>query len=875
MMKKINLLPSLVALILLVVILEGCRGTESWKNSGLSVVTRVDNLVAQMTLEEKISQLVDEAAPIERFGIPKYNWWNEGLHGVARAGVATVFPQAIGVAATFNDSLLFVEATAISDEFRAKYNDFVAKNQRDRYKGLTVWSPNINIFRDPRWGRGMETYGEDPYLTSRMGVAFVKGLQGDNPTYLKTVATPKHYAVHSGPEKIRHVFDAEVSERDFLDTYLPAFEATITEGKAYSIMGAYNRFRGKSCSGSDTLLTSILRDKWGFEGYVVSDCDAIGDIYQTHKIVPTGAEAAAIGLLAGCDLDCGRTYEYLKEAFDRGLVTEDDIDVAVKRLFTARMKLGMFDPKGKNPYDNIDISKNDCAEHRALSIDVAHQTMTLLKNRNHILPLNKNLKSIAVVGPNSNDPMVMYANYNGYPSKYVTPLEGIKQKLGEGVKIYSNEISSLVSDEPITSVITRDFLQTDGVNGIKGEYYNNLKFEGEPVLTRIDRKIDMVSDGTGIDAKVNSQHISIRWTGQLVPAVSGKYNITFTGDDGYRVWLDNELILESWQDQGPTMDFKYIELKAKQPYNLKIEYYQNEGGAVAQLKWVRMVGSDQDIYLKEASKCDVIVYVGGLSATLEGEEMPVPYDGFDAGDRTNLDLPAVQTATLKKLKATGKPVILVNMSGSAIALNWENENLDAILQAWYPGQEGGTAIADVLFGDYNPGGRLPVTFYKSVNDLPDFSDYNMEGRTYRFFHGEPLYPFGYGLSYTTFAYSNLEMVSSASTSDNLKVSIDVKNTGTLDGDEVVQLYVKVEDAAVPVPIHSLQGFKRIHLMAGERKTITFTLDPRQFSVIDDENKRVVQPGKVMIYVGGEQPGSTGTETLSKQLSLSGKPFYIE
>jgi beta-glucosidase len=855
--------------------LAGCQNKEEWKNPDLPVNRRVDNLVSQMTLDEKISQLMDEADPIERLGVPKYNWWNEGLHGVARAGIATVFPQAIGVAATFNDSLLFVEATAISDEFRAKYNDFIAKNQRDRYKGLTVWSPNINIFRDPRWGRGMETYGEDPFLTSRMGVAFIKGMQGNNKTYLKTVATPKHYAVHSGPEKTRHIFDVNVSERDFLDTYLPAFEAAVKVAKAYSIMGAYNRFRGKSCSGSDTLLTQILRDNWGFNGFVVSDCDAVGDIYQTHKIVPTGAEAAAIALKAGCDLDCGRTYKYLKEAVDRGLITEKDIDISVKRLFTARMKLGMFDPKGKCPYDKIDISNNDSPEHRALSIDVARQTMTLLKNKNNILPLSKNIKSIAVLGPNSNDPMILYANYNGYPSKSVTPLEGIKKKLGEGVRVYFNEISSLVSNDPLTTYVTRDNLLTDGTNGIKGEYFNNMEFKGEPVLTRVDRKIDMVWDGSGVDKSVNTEHMSVRWTGQLVPTISGKYNITFTGDDGYKVWLDNKLILESWQDQGPTTTLTTLELKAGQKYEIKIEYYQNEGGAVAQLKWARLVKTDPDKFIREAAKCDVIVYVGGLSSTLEGEEMPVPYSGFDKGDRTSIDLPAVQTTTLKKLKATGKPVILVNLSGSAIALNWEDENLDAILQAWYPGQEGGTAIADVLFGDYNPAGRLPVTFYKSVNDLPDFSNYTMEGRTYRYFHGKPLYPFGYGLSYTTFAYSNLKVASSINTSDKLNLSVEVQNTGNRDGEEVIQLYVKLEDIAVPVPLHSLEGFKRISLKAGEKKTVNFELQPRQFSVIDDENKRVVQPGKAMIYIGGQQPTLKNEGILEQEVVLTGKTFYIE
>ncbi|HNZ72618.1 MAG TPA: glycoside hydrolase family 3 N-terminal domain-containing protein, partial [Prolixibacteraceae bacterium] len=462
-MKQIKSLTAFFLVVISIFLSIGCEKTEKWKNPNLPVEKRVNDLVSRMTLEEKISQMMDVAAPIERLGIPAYNWWNEGLHGVARAGIATVFPQAIGVAATFNDSLLLVEAQVISDEFRARYNNYIKKNERDRYKGLTIWSPNINIFRDPRWGRGQETYGEDPYLTSRLGVAFVKGLQGNNPNYLKTIATPKHYVVHSGPEKDRHVFDADVTERDFMDTYLPAFEATIKEGKAYSIMGAYNRFRGESCSGSDTLLNQILRKQWGFKGYVVSDCGAIDDIYLNHKIVPTGAEAAAIGVLGGCDLECGRTYENLKEAVNKGLLTETDIDVAVKRLFTARMKLGMFDPEGKNPYDTIPFSVNDNEKHRELSLKVARETMTLLKNGNNVLPLSKDIKSIAVLGPNSNDPVVMYANYNGYPSKYVTPLEGIKQKLGENVKVFHHDVSSLVNDNPIPLPITRENMMTEGV----------------------------------------------------------------------------------------------------------------------------------------------------------------------------------------------------------------------------------------------------------------------------------------------------------------------------------------------------------------------------------------------------------------------------
>jgi beta-glucosidase len=501
--------------------------------------------------------------------------------------------------------------------------------------------------------------------------------------------------------------------------------------------------------------------------------------------------------------------------------------------------------------------------------------MVLLNNKNNILPLSKNIKSIAVLGPNSNDAEVMYANYNGFPSKYVTPLEGIREKLGGNVSIYHNDISALAGSDPLLTIIPSGNLNTEGKNGLKAEYFKNENLEGKPEVTRIDSTIDFNWESTDVGGKIGRENFSARWVGKLVVKKSGKYNLAFSGDDGFRVWINGELLINLWERHATITVFKTMKLKAGENYDLKIEYFQMRGAAVAKFRWAYLDTKNRFEYLTEAAKCDIIVYVGGLSAQLEGEEMDVPFDGFSGGDRTKLELPVIQTETLKKLKATGKPVILVNMSGSAIALNWEDQNLDAILQAWYPGQEGGTAIADVLFGDYNPAGRLPVTFYKSVDDLPAFTDYNMEGRTYRYFRGEPLYPFGYGLSYTTFSYSNLQVSSTISTSDIVKVTVDVENTGSRDGEEVVQLYVKIADASVPVPIHALQGFKRVALKAGEKKTVGFELKPKQFSVIDDENKRVVQPGNIVVFVGGQQPSENPSNVLGKLVKLTGKPYYIK
>jgi beta-glucosidase len=696
----------------------------AYKNPTLSFEERVRDLVARMTLAEKVSQMVHSAPAIERLDIPAYNWWNECLHGVGRAGIATVFPQAIGLAATWNVALISEVATAISDEGRAKYHQAIREGNHGQYYGLTFWTPNVNIFRDPRWGRGQETYGECPYLTARLGVAFVKGLQGDDPKYLKTVATPKHYAVHSGPESERHHFDVDVSERDLHDTYLPAFRATVQEGRAYSVMSAYQRFRGEPCSSSSFLLQEILRDEWGFEGYVVSDCGAIYDIFAHHKVVGTGEEAAARAVLAGCELNCGEVYAMLLGAVAQGLIDEAAIDRAVTRLFLARFELGMFDPPDRVPYARIPYEVNDSPPHRALALRTARESLVLLKN-DGLLPLDRTqIKTMAVIGPNADSVEVLLGNYNGIPAQPVTPLAGIRQKVEPDV----------------------DVLYVKGCN---------------------------------VTTKINDRP-----------------------DRGY-----------------------------------------NEQFASA---------------VSIARRADVVIVVMGLSQALEGEEgqRDGVETGASQGDRNGIDLPNVQDELLKTVYAVGKPVVLVLVNGSAVSINWADQHIPAIIEAWYPGQAGGTALADVLFGDYNPAGRLPVTFYKSLDDLPPFRDYDMaKGRTYRYFTGEPLYAFGHGLSYTQFAYRDLQITPSQPyIGESVRVSVTVENTGQRAGDEVVQLYVRDVEATVVVPVRQLAGFARIHLQPGAAQTVDFTLNPDQFSLVTASGQRRIEPGRFEIAVGGGQPG---------------------
>ena len=830
-------------------------------NPKLPLDQRVNDLISRMTLEEKVSQMMNAAPAIPRLGIPQYDWWNEALHGVAFSGVATVFPQAIGLGATFDPPLVNRIGNVISDEARAKYHEAQRRGNYNRFYGLTFWSPNINIFRDPRWGRGQETYGEDPYLTSRLGVAFVKGLQGDDPKYLKVVSTPKHYAVHSGPEPERHRFDAAATERDLLETYLPAFRATVMEAHAASVMCAYNRTNGEPCCANTRLLGDLLRSEWGFDGYVVSDCGAIDDIYKRHNFSKTAEEASAIAVKRGTDLECGDSYKALVSAVKQGLISEAEIDRAVKRLFEARFRLGMFDPPELVPYAKIPFSTNDSAEHRQLALQAARESIVLLKNDNNTLPLRKELKSIAVIGPNADDVPVLLGNYNGQPSRATTPLAGIRNLVSSKTKVL-HAVGAALTEIMAVPVPASALSGPNGERGLKAEYFSNKSLAGAPVVTRIEPEVNydwgMENPAPGIPA----DDFSARWTGKLVPAMSGKYRFGAIADDGVRVYLDGKLISEDWTDHAPATITGEVTLEAGKSYDIKMEYYESKIGAVARLVWQPPVVNPKSPYeeaVAVAKQADTVVLVLGLSSRLEGEEMNVREPGFLGGDRVDIKLPARQQGLLEAVVATGKPTVVVLLSGSALAVNWANEHVPAIVQAWYPGEEGGGAIAETLFGDYNPAGRLPVTFYKSVDQLPPFENYFMDGRTYRFFKGEPLYPFGHGLSYTRFKYSALNISSPRiSATEKVSVSATVENVGTREGDEVVQLYLTDVEASVRVPIRSLAGVERVHLKPGERRVIKFTIDPRQLAVITDEGRAVVEPGDFRVTIGGKQPGFTGT-----------------
>src|SRR5215831_1831443 len=846
------------------------RAAVAYKDASLPIETRVDDLVSRMTLEEKVSQMMNVAPAIERLDIPAYDWWNEALHGVARAGYATVFPQAIGLGATWDTDLMHQVADVISTEARAKYHEAIRNNQHARYEGLTFWSPNINIFRDPRWGRGQETYGEDPYLTARLGVEFVKGLQGDDPKYFKVIATPKHYAVHSGPEPERHAFDAAASERDLRETYLPAFRATVVEGKADSVMCAYNRTNGEPCCANKRLMTDILRGEWGFNGYVVSDCGAISDIWKGHKFAKSEAEASSLAVKAGTDLACGREYGSLLQAVKSGLISESEIDVSLKRLLTARFKLGMFDPPELVRYAQIPFSENDSASHRELALRAARESMVLLKNEKQTLPLRKDLKTIAVIGPNADALEVLLGNYSGQPSKYVTPLAGIRNKVSTATTVlYAPGTFKIgTSTMPVPpSALAR------GLQGLRGEYFNNRDLKGDPVLVRTDDSINFDWGAFSPGSEVTPQEFSVRWTGKLWVPESGKYLLGAAGNGGFRLYVDGKVFVEEFANRRTKNVTANIDLEAGKAYDIRLEYHA--GGnpyTAAKLVWSPPNAEQmlRDEAVRTARQADAIIMCLGLSPLVEGEEMDVPFPGFRGGDRTDIALQREQEELLEQIQALGKPVVLVLLNGSAVAVNWANDHVPAILEGWYPGEEGGTAIADVLFGDYNPGGRLPVTFYKSVDQLPPFTDYRMQGRTYRYFKGEPLFTFGFGLSYAEFKYDKLKLdATRLRPGDELKLSAEVENRSDRAGDEVVELYVSNLDPSAPVAIRSLAGMKRVHLTPGEKRTVPFVLLPAQMSVIDDDGKRVVKPGAFQVSIGGGQPG-TKASVVSGRFVLAGK-----
>ena len=823
-----------------------------YENTSLPFEQRVNDLVSRMTLEEKVSQMQDVAPAIPRLGIPAYNWWNEGLHGVARSGIATVFPQAIGLAATWDTDLVHRVADVISTEARAKYNDAIQHGNTSRYFGLTFWSPNINIFRDPRWGRGQETYGEDPFLTSRIGVAFVTGLQGDDPNYLKTVSTSKHYAVHSGPEVLRHRFDVPVSLHDLADTYTPAFRATIIEGKADSVMCAYNSVRGEPAC-ANHLLFDTLRNKWGFKGYVVSDCWAISDLHQAHGFVLTLEQAAALAVKAGTDLSCGPEFSALPSAVHNRLLSSDDIDRAVKRLFEARFRLGMFDPADRVPWSKLSLADNNTPAHRQLALEAARKSIVLLKNDRNTLPLKSSVKTIAVIGPNADSLEVLLGNYNGTPSSYTTILDGIRKRF-HNAKI----IAAVGSPATETSavVVPSAVLRTGGPNsqpGLNAEYFANTTLSGPPVLKRVEANVDFQGNNVSPAPGLPAGNYSIRWTGQLVPPVDGDYRLGGSTDGGYRVYLDEKKFMDDSQPHGTRTMTNLVHLQAGHAYPIRMEYFHTWWESTARLLWLPPNLSQDAV--AAARKADVVIAVVGLTPQLEGEESDSSDPGFFGGDRLDINLPQPQQELLESVAAAGKPLVVVLTNGSALAVNWAQEHAAAILEAWYPGEEGGAAVADALSGDYNPSGRLPVTFYKSVVQLPPFGNYNMAGRTYRYFTEQPLYAFGYGLSFSSFSYSDLHVSQEKIPAEGtVTASVRVTNTGSVSGDEVVQLYLShpgIEGA----PVRSLAGFQRIHLEAAASQTVSFTLRDRDLSIVDESGIRKVLPGSVDIWIGGGQPGA--------------------
>ena len=849
-----------------------------YMNPQLPIDIRVDDLVSRMTLEEKASQLVNQARAIPRLNVEEYDYWSEGLHGVAAAGVATVFPQAIALGATWDAPLLHDVATVIGTEARAKHHEAVRQGRHNIFEGLTFWSPNINIFRDPRWGRGQETYGEDPFLTGHMGVAFVTGLQGDNPKYLRVVSTPKHFAVHSGPESTRHKADVKVSKHDEEDTYLPAFRATIVEGHAASTMCAYNSINGQPACANEFLLEDTLRGAWRFNGFVVSDCGAVMNIWDGHAFTKTKEVAAAISLKRGMDNECidfthkvPDNSDYVKyiDAVKQGSLSEKDIDTALRRLFRARFMLGMFDPPETVPYAQIPFSENDTDAHRQLSLKTARESMVLLKN-DGILPLTTAPKNIAVVGPLADNKRVLEGNYNGTPSRATSALEGIKQQFASSSVSFSPGTRFLRDPKPVSAEV---FTTPDGKPGLQGEYFKNKELSGAPAISRIDKNLDfdfirMPLPGFSNGA-FSADNFSARWTGFFTPKESGTYKLGLRADDGFRLWVDGKMLVEDWTTHGVATKMADIKLEKGHKYALKVEYFQAEGDAIAQMVWTNDLNEKPlDEAVAAAKKSDLVIAVVGITSDLEGEEMSVQIEGFMGGDRTSLDLPREEEQLLEAVKATGKPLIVVLMNGSAMSVNWADKNANAILEAWYSGEEGGTAVADILAGVSNPSGRLPLTFYSGVSDLPPFEDYSMANRTYRYFSGKPLYPFGYGLSYSNFEYSNLKLsATQLQAGDSLRVDADVKNVSQRAGDEVVEVYLNFPK--VPgAPLRALRGFTRVHAAAGETAHVRITLNKRDLSLVDEAGNRIVAPGAYTLSIGGGQP-DTSAPTAEVAFTING------
>ena len=852
---------------------------------------RAADLVSRMTLDEKVSEMRNSSEAIPRLNVPAYDWWNEGLHGVARSGYATMFPQAIGMAATWDAPLFKQLATVISDEARAKNNEALRHDNHSIYYGLTFWSPNINIFRDPRWGRGQETYGEDPFLTAQLGVNFVEGMQGDDPKYYRVIATPKHFAVHSGPESERHRFDVDPSPHDLWDTYLPAFRATIVDAKADSIMCAYNAVEGQPACGSDLLMKTVLRGYWNFQGYVTSDCGAIADFWHkdAHHMSPDSHHASADALLHGTDTDCGQNYRTLPDAVKAGLISESDIDISLRRLFVARMKLGLFDPPSMVRYTSIPFSDVDSPAHQQLALEVADKSMVLLKN-DGALPLNPSkYKTIAVIGPNAASLAALEGNYNGVARDPQMPVDALHAAF-PGARIIYQQGSPYVEGLglPVPRTMFRPAADS-AEEGLKAEYFAGDNMDAKPAVTRVDPQIDF--DWTSVSplpaTTASTDGFAVRWTGVLVPPAPGKYEFTLRvgrcrlcgGRDHFSVTVDGKQVAAmvnaspapgqgfahingttgAVEDPHPAGPPRFtIDFADTHPLPIRIEMARSSsmmGGGIT-LEWQPPAGVLLQHAADAAKQADLVVAMVGLSPQLEGEEMPVHVEGFSGGDRTDIKLPAPQQQMLEQVAATGKPLVVVLLNGSALATNWAQEHANAILEAWYPGQAGGQAIADTLAGKNNPAGRLPVTFYTSLDELPPFADYSMQNRTYRYFSGKTLYDFGFGLSYTKFSYSHLKLsTETLNAGDSLTAEADVRNSGSVAGDEVAELYLTAprDGNGGLSPKLQLEGFQRIHIAPGQIRHVVFKLDPRQLSEVDSNGIRSVQPGSYKLSIGGSQP----------------------
>jgi len=850
---------------------QSTSADQPWLNTSLPVDQRVDALISKMTLEEKVEQMRDHAPAIARLGVPKYDWWNEGLHGVAFAGTATVFPQVIGMAATWDTQMVHTMGQTISTEARAKYDEAIRNGQHEQFFGLTFWAPNINIFRDPRWGRGQETYGEDPFLTGRMAVAFVTGMQGDDPHHPRVVSTPKHYAVHSGPEPTRHQDNVDVSNHDLEDTYLPAFRAAVNEAHAQSVMCAYNAIDGAPACANTMLLRDHLRNAWGFDGYVVSDCAAVADVFTGHHFVPDMAHAAVDAVRAGTDLECGygqgQAFPALVDAVHQGLIKESEIDTALHRLYLARFELGMFDPLSSYAYGQIPFNEVNSPQHRQLSLQAARESIVLLKNQDHVLPLKSGVANIAVIGPTAEYVQSLQGNYNGPPPNPVYPLNGIEKRFSSAHVAYAQG-STLVEGYAIPIEHTALHPMEGDGDGLTGEYFSSPDFSGKPVLTRTDRNINFNWDKVVPLAGLQRNNFSVRWTGTFTPPAPGDYKLgvhvnycyACENAEGFRLYLDDKLIVENGTgktgERGGGTDAS-LHFDNTQPHKIRLEYLHGTGTAGIDLTWQAPADVLRNQAVDAAKNADVVVACVGLSPNLEGEEMPVHLQGFSGGDRTSINLPAAQEDLLKALAATGKPLVVVLQNGSALAVDWAQEHANAILEAWYPGEEGGTAIAETLAGDNDPAGRLPLTFYASDSQLPPFKDYAMKGRTYRYFTDKPLYGFGYGLSYTTFDYSTIKAPSKVTAGDPVQVEADVKNTGSVAGDEVVEVYL-TQPRGYETPIHALAAFTRVHLDAGATTHVGLTLDPRAIAQVDEKGNRVILPGAYTVSVGGGQPAAAAS-----------------